>query len=87
MTGQLFTKLLIATLFIVANNWKQSTPTTQRLVKEIMVHPYNAKPWSRGKIKWRDSMLNSLRLVSKESRLRMDILVCLGMQKECWKDA
>lgn len=85
--GQLFTKLLTAALFIVANNWKQSTPTTQRLVKEIMVHPYNGKPWSRGKIKWRDSMLNSLRLVSKESRLRMDILVCLGMQKECWKDA
>lgn len=32
-------------------------------------------------------MLNSLRLVSKESSLRMDILVCLGMQKERWEDA
>ena len=84
---QLFTKLLTASLFLAANNWEQSIPTNQRLVNEIMVHPQNGRPWSRGKTKWQDGMFDSLHFVSKESRLRMYILICLGMQKQCWKDS
>lgn len=52
-------------LFTVANDWKQSSTHHQRLVKEIMVHPQWKTMVKRKKIKWRDSMLNSLRLVSK----------------------
>ena len=83
---QLFTEMLTAASFIVANNWKQSTPTNQSLINEILVHQYNGKPRSRGKINQRDRTFDSLHLVSKESRLRIDILICLGTQKECWAD-
>ena len=72
--------------FIIANNWKQPTPSNKGLVNKIMVHPQDGMPQSRETIKGKDSVFNILHFVSKESRLRMYILICLDVQKKCWKD-